>query len=401
MIIAHRATRRRAAALAASLALAAGMVGALAGPASADEPETAHFDDHSLVQWDIYGQFPGFPAGPMHQAGLNILHLNGEDEDVLAYCVEPLAPIVGHAQGGYDLQETPWTDTSVENAATVEAILANYFPIGEGPEGYGLVGSDEEKAGSVQAAIWHFVAGFTLFESDPTGTITHGENVFANYNTILKAVSDGVLETPSKLTLTLDEPDHSTPSVPNTLIGPFVVHTTAASVDLVADEGLMVVNEDGTPFTGPAHDGDELWLTSATDGHFSLHAKASGLESGVRFFTNDGKVDNLQDFSFAVVTPKDVEKSVEVDYTTPPETTVPPTTAPPTTMPPTTVPVTPETSVVSTTVPDSSTTVPVTPQQGGLPVTGAQSALLAGLALVLIGVGAAFGIASRKRRGEA
>jgi hypothetical protein len=406
MTTAHRAaTRRRAAALAASLAIAAGMVGMLAGPVAAEEPTTAHFVDHSPVNWDLYGQFPGHAPGPQHQAGLNILDIAGEDDNALAYCVEPLAPIVGAAQGGYDLDEATWDEASVNNADIVTAILTNYYPIADGPEGYTLTGSDAEKAGAVQAAIWHFIAGYEMFDHDPTGGVVNLETAFADYNVILKAVADGVLETPATLTLSIDEPAHGT-VVPNTLVGPFVVHTTAASVDLVPDAGLVVAHEDGTPFTGPAHDGDDLWLTSASDGKFTLTAKASGLESGVRFFKNDDGVDynkdNLQDFSFAVVTPKDVQTSVEVEYKTPPQTTAPPTSTPPTTTPETTVPTTPETSVV-TTVPEQSTTVPVTPSEGGgLPVTGAQSALLAGIALALIGAGAAFGIISRRRRrGEA
>ncbi|HKE72516.1 MAG TPA: thioester domain-containing protein [Acidimicrobiales bacterium] len=395
MTIAHRAaTRRRAAALAASLALAAGMVGTLAAPVAAEEPTTAHFVDHSPVNWDLYGQFPGHNPGPQHQAGLNILDIAGEDADGLAYCVDPSSPINGAAQGGYDLDEANWDTSGVNNADIVTAILTNYFPIAEGPEGYTLTGSDAEKAGAVQAAIWHFIGGFELFDHDPTGNVKNLDTAFADYNVILKAVADGVLETPAKLTLTVDQPDHDDAAVPNTLVGPFVVHTTAASVDLLPDDGLVVSHEDGTPFTGPAHDGDELWLTSASDGKLSLTIKAQGLESGVRFFTND----TLQDFSFAVVTPAEKEVKVEVEFTTPPQTTTP-STAPPTTAPATTVPVTPETSVV-TTVPDA-TTVPVTPSQGGLPVTGAQSALLAGIALVLIGVGVTFGIISRRRRGEA
>jgi LPXTG-motif cell wall-anchored protein len=155
---------------------------------------------------------------------------------------------------------------------------------------------------------------------------------------------------------------------------------------------------------GPAHHGDELWITSQSPGYFSLYAKVEGVKTKVRYFKSNeypAKQD-LQDCFFAVVTAKEKKVGVMVDFHTPPSTSTPPTSeTPSTSTPETSVPVTPETTVVDTTVPDDTTTVPVTPSQGGgLPVTGAQSVLLTALALALIGVGAAFGIVSRRRRGE-
>jgi hypothetical protein len=81
----------------------------------------------------------------------------------------------------------------------------------------------------------------------------------------------------------------------------------------------------------------------------------------------------------------------------PPPTTAPPTTAPPTTVPETTttVPITPNTSEVT-----PPTTVPITPSGGGLPVTGAQSLMLAAVALVLVGLGVGFRIISRRAESD-
>ena len=78
---------------------------------------------------------------------------------------------------------------------------------------------------------------------------------------------------------------------------------------------------------------------------------------------------------------------------TPPSTT---TTTTPDETTTTTVPITPETSVVTT----PPTTVPVTPNAGGgLPVTGAQSLILAVVALLLVGLGVGFRIVSKRAEG--
>jgi hypothetical protein len=180
---------------------------------------------------------------------------------------------------------------------------------------------------------------------------------------------------------------------------------SAASVELLPDSGLTVHHADGTPWVGPAHDGDEVWVKSETADYFDLEAKAEGMKSGVRYFKSDDGGKERTCF-FAVVVPEVKTAAAMADFDSPSATETTPTLVPDTSVPPsvpeTTVPVTPQTSVVETTMPEGSTsTVTVTPSQGGLPVTGAQSALLAGIALVLIGLGAAFGIVSRRRRGEA
>jgi TQXA domain-containing protein len=397
MTIALRApTRRRAAALAASLALAAGMVGILAGPASATgSGGTAEVCDGPALTQDVTGSFPGEDTHTVKGVGLDVLKIDGEGECAPAYCVRPRTG--SDCRDKKDkFQEGDWSAAAIHNADTVHDILANYFPIGDGPEGYELAGSDAEKAAATQAAIWHFTDGFTLADGNAA-------NVEAGYDAILEAVEDGVLSVPAHLTLSIESPEE-TDGIVGQLLGPYVIHTSAASVELLPDSGLTVHHADGTPWDGPAHDGDEVWVRSETAGYFDLEAKAEGVKSGVRYFKSDDDGKERTCF-FAVVVPKVKTAAAMADYETPSTSTptsVPETSVPPT-VPETTVPVTPQTSVVSTTVPEesTSTTVPVTPSQGGLPVTGAQSALLAGIALVLIGVGAAFGIVSRRRRGEA
>ena len=388
-------TRRRAAAVAASLAIAAGGVAALAGPASADEPATATFLGPSVIHWDIWGQFEKEDPGPQTRAGLIRIQIAGEDHESLAYCIEATQEF-RHAPDGYPLNEVEPGESGVANADTVALIMANYYPLGSGPEGYELTSPNEkERAAATQAAIWHYSNGYVMSEQPPPGEPPVGlpnqdtQNIYADYLTIITAVEDGALTAlTGDLTLTLEEPPDVHP-VPGQLVGPYIVHTNASSVELIPDAGLTVHKENGDDFGDTAHDGDELWLTATEDGSLKLKASATGMRSGVRFFTND----DYQDLGFAVVSPQSVETEVTVSFTTPP-TSTPPTTAPEAT----TVPSTPETTVTTpqqSTVPSPTTTG--TPS-GSLPVTGAQSLLLLALALVLVGIGTAFGIVSRRRR---
>jgi TQXA domain-containing protein len=399
MTTAHRAaTRRRAAAVAASLAIAAGVVGALGGSASAD-PATATFLGPSDTNWDIFGKFDfADQASAQTQAGLIRLQVTGEDHESLAFCIEATQPF-GFAPGGYQLTEKAPGDSGVANPGIVAKIMNAYFPLGSGPDGYELTSpTNNEKAAATQAAIWHYTNGYVMSEQPPPGVPPNGlphqdtQNIFADYLTIIQAVEDDALPSPAgDLTLSLEAPPDVNP-VPGQLVGPYIVHTNAASADLMPDAGLTVHKENGDAFGDTAHDGDELWLQATADATLELKALATGMKSGVRFFTND----QFQDFGFAVVSPQSVETKVEVTFTTPPPTTAPPTTAPEET----TVPTTPETTVITpqTTVVGPTTTVTVTPSGSSLPVTGAQSLLLVAVALVLVGIGTAFGIASRRRR---
>jgi hypothetical protein len=389
MSITQRAASRRGVAAAACLAVVAGLVGGLASPAGATDG--AEYVSQSEYIWDVYGKFGSSAAGPVYNTGLKVLDVEGEE--TLAYCVDPFQPL---RHDGYDLNEEDWETSGVENAETVTKILAHYFPLGSGPEGYELTGSDKEKAAATQAAIWHLIADFELYELDPTGVIKPDtEVIYANYRTILKAVEDGALPAPlSSVSLSIDSPTLDEEPLPGQLVGPYVVHTTASSVELTPADGLTVHNPDGTPFEGAAQDGDELWLKAAASGTLTLSATAAGVEGGVRYFHDPDK----QDFSFAVVTPKEVSASVELTAGTPPTT---PTTTTSTVPETTTTTVTPQTTVV-----DRTTTVPVVPQQstgtgGGLPVTGAQTMLLVFVALVLLAAGIGFGVVSKRARGEA
>jgi hypothetical protein len=387
MTMTQRAASRRGPAAVACLALVAGLIGGLASPAGATDGE-AEFDGLSNQSVSVRGSFDGGDS-KYYEAGLLKLLIDGSDEPDFGYCIDFFSPI----HEGDVLDEGEWASTPVENRDTVGRILGSYHPIGVGPEGYEIEGTDAQKAAGTQAAIWHFTNGFELEEA--TGDPHLGADypgVYANYLKILDAVADDALPQIGGTVSLSIEGDTEVEALPGELVGPFTVHTSVASVELIPGGGATIHDESGAAFDGPASDGDQFWITSADAGAASVSAVAAGVESGVRVFTET----DLQDMALLVVTPKEVPASIEVNFTTPP--TTPSTTATTTPESTTTVPVTSTTSVApSTTV----TTTPPRSTGGSLPVTGAQTLVLVGVALALVAAGVGFGIVSRRSRGEA
>jgi LPXTG-motif cell wall-anchored protein len=385
MTIAQRAASRRGvAAVVASLALAAGLVGSFAAPASAGDPSTAVFQGSAAQDMTIKGSFPGTASG-YFQAGLEQLLIDGTDSEV-AYCID----FVDDISVGNELPEADWNSSDVANRDKVERILGSYFPIGNGPPGYEIEGNDRQKAAGTQAALWHFTNNFTMEAAaatpeDDAALPSDYPGAYANYLTILKAVEDGVLPAVGgQVTFTI-EGDTDVDAIPGQLIGPFTIHTSVASVDLVVSGGTLH-NANGTPFEGPASDGDEVWLMASEAGTVKLSGVATGVESGVRLFASD----TLQDMAFLTVTPREVPAEIEVTVQPTPTTSD---TTPDDT--PTTDSIVPQQGTPSTTPTTPPTTQP--DNGGGLPDTGANTLGLVAVALVLLAAGIGFGVYSRRR----
>jgi hypothetical protein len=384
MITAQRQRRRRrAAAGTASVAIGLGLVGAMALPAAAEDT-TAKYVDWADGTLTVNGASTR-NANWSGKAGLMILDVAGQEEPSLAYCIQ-------FGQGvstRKPLVEHEWDDSVVNNRDKVERILVNYHPMGNGPAGYELKGAENIKAAATQAAIWHVTDGFEL----DTGDGENDADLVANYEAILGALAANALSglDEGDVSLSIEAPG-GTEGPQGELVGPFVVSTSAAEVQLSASDGLTLHNEDGTPFEGPGVDGSEIWLRSDGTTEGTLSATATGQQTGARVFVGE----NLQDMVFAVVTPVTAPAEVTVRFTSPATTTSSTTTSSTTTS-----------STTSTTAPQvvvgptTTTTLPVTPAKpgGSLPVTGAQSALLVALALGLVAIGVIFGIVSRRSRG--
>jgi TQXA domain-containing protein len=382
MITAQRQRRRRrASTIVASLVAATGLVVGLASPAFA--ASVAKFlglaDGQSAT---IHGNYNG---GEGISAGLFDVVIDGE-VDTFAYCIDLHTPIPEDT----DLDEIEWETSGVANLAKVEAILAHYHPGGNGPEEHAITGTDAQKAAATQAAIWHYTDEYDLTLGEPNDPV-----IVSNYSAILEAVEGG-LGGFGEPTVTLSiTPPASTEGVAGELVGPYVINTSAESATLTPSEGVGLFNVDGSPFTDSVVDGTQVWLSSESEGSGTLSATATAEVGAGRVFFSEG----VQRLILASTVTTEAAAEAAVSFTPPQTTTSAPTTTSTSTTS-TTVPVTTETTVVDAT---TTTTVPVVPASnsgGGLPVTGAQSLVLVGIALVLVVIGAGFGIISRRKRLE-
>ncbi|HEX6418229.1 MAG TPA: thioester domain-containing protein [Acidimicrobiales bacterium] len=379
MITALRQRRRsRASRLVAVLATAIALVVGVVAPAAAASQAT-FLGAAAGESGTIHGTAGGHTGN--RKAGLFKIEIDGVDSR--AYCIDIQTPI----QSGAVLDEIDWDASNVDNLAEVEAILRWYHPNGDGPDGQQITGTDAQKAMATQAAIWHYTDGFDLTDSDKNDA-----TVIANYKTILEAVEAG-LEGFGEPSVTLSiTPPADTQGNAGDLVGPYVINTSATSVTLTASEGVTLHNEDGSPFTDPVVDGTQVWLKSGAEGEGAITASAEAEAGAGRVFYKKKQ----QRLILASTVEIEASDEAPVSFVTPPPTSAPPTTAPETT---TTVPetTTSEVEQTTTTAPDTSDTTAPAPE-GGLPVTGAQSLVLVGLAVVLLALGIGFGVVSRRRK---
>jgi TQXA domain-containing protein len=371
---------RRAAAVIAAVAVVAGLVLGAAPPAGA---ATAA----------IVGKAPGESGSPhgtvgdhtgRYGGGLFDITIDGEPSK--AYCIDINTPISGDPT----YEEVDWAMADVDDLETVEAILRHYHPNGDGPDGFTLTGSDADRAMATQAAIWHFTDGFDLTE-DPAH---NPAAVIANYQAILGAVEHG-LEGFGEPDLTLAiTPPAVTSGETGGLVGPYVVETTADAVTVTPSAGVTLHDATGEPFTGEITDGTELWLSSGSAGEGGLTATASAEATAGRVFRAEGQQ------TLILAAPVGIETGAEaaVSFRQPP----PPSSTTSTTVPidtTTTMPPTSESTVATT---STTNPVPTTEQGsgGGLPVTGAQSLVLAAAALVLVSLGVGLRYVSKRAGGQ-
>src|SRR5690606_40103777 len=73
-----------------------------------------------------------------------------------------------HSQAGRGpLDEIDWETSGVANLEAIKAILVNYTADGDEPEDHPLTGSKADRALAIQAAIWHYSAGYDLADDQP------------------------------------------------------------------------------------------------------------------------------------------------------------------------------------------------------------------------------------------
>jgi TQXA domain-containing protein len=374
--------RRRTAAVVAAVAAALGLVVGMASPALAAMAEVV-----GQARGESGNLRGSVDDGPTRSYGGGLFDITIDGEPGQAYCID-ISTAIG---GGATYDEADWDTSGVENLETVEAILRHYYPNGDGPTGYELQGSNAEKAMGTQAAIWHVTDGFELDTDDPGNSA----NVVANYETILAAVAnglDGFGEPEVTLAIT---PPSATIGEAGSLVGPYVIETTAGSVTVTPSDGVGLYDSAGEPFTGDIGDGTELWLSADGAAEGKITATAAGDVFAGRVFV----ANHSQTLVLAENVGVDAEATAKVEFTPPVTTTTSTESTTTTTESTTTTTESTTTTTVPPTTPSTAPPTTVPASGGGLPVTGAQSLVLAAVALLLVGLGLGFRYMSRRAGG--
>ena len=389
-----RAVRRTCATVAGILAVLA-MIAGLASPALAASEAT--FTD--LVP-GASATVVGTAGGRLQRPTAGLMGMTIDGVPGAGYCIDIHTGITAGTSG---MPEVDWDTSGVTNLSAVEQILGSYHPAGSGPAGYAITGTVAQRAAATQAAIWHFTDGFEMVpaENDPV--------IAANYDAILRAVTDGVLPGFGEPSVSLAiVPPAETEAPQGEPVGPFVVTTTAASVTLTPSAGTVVTDASGDPLSGPLTDGSEFWLVRDDVGQATVTATADASVRAGRVFFKKGSQRLIlattvtatvsAEAGASWITPPTTEPPTTEPPTTEPPTTEPPTTQPPTTEPPTTTPPSSEVTITNQTLdlPASGVSVTAPARTESLPRTGDEARPLLAAAVLLLAVGTGFGLIARR-----
>ncbi len=182
-------------------------------------------------------------------------------DNSLAYCVDVTNP---NMQVGFAFDQVPLGQLAgmgglnSSNLQIIAAIATYEYPNTD-PR-FTLNGSTDRKGAGVQAAIWHYSNNF-MIDASSTDAI-----VVANYNTVINRVNTNVYPSLNGgLNTSLQSPAATT-GVTGDVIGPFVVHTGASSLDLTLAGGTRV-DASGNPVAGTSVvDGEQIFVKSGTAG---------------------------------------------------------------------------------------------------------------------------------------
>ncbi|MCU1459285.1 MAG: hypothetical protein JWL73_3377 [Actinomycetia bacterium] len=267
----------------------------------------------------VSGGGPGLNVkgtGTSYSGIANVVQTTGGD----AYC----ADLFTHIGIGDTVDLVSWTSTTVPaaNLPALAGIINNEFPE---TTGFALVGTNDEKAASVQTALWHYSSNYDL----DTTPGANPPNVVANYQTILGRVAASAY--PQMQTQSLTITPSSTAGAINANVGPYTVHSTVPTVTLSVT-GADLVDGSGAPIPNTIGDGGQFWLRSSNVGSATVTATANAPAGTGLFYVRTG----LQRLIAPSQDPLVLTASASASFAAtppPPTTTPPPTTSP---SPPTT-----------------------------------------------------------------
>lgn len=254
---------RRAAVVMAVLALLAGFLALGAGPAdAASTGDLVGVGHHTTVVGRLGdGPWTDFYAGEL------LLAIDGGDVEI-AYCIDLQTEIT---IGEDDLVETPWATSGIARLDEVSYILHTYTASSDA-----LVGTLDQRAAAIQAAIWTLTDGFELRPgANPPEIVT-------SYATIMASIpAEGLPVEPAPSLEITPATAHATVGE---VAGPFTVHTTATGdVPLTVTGGEVVEWTSGLPIT-TAVDGTQFGVRAASEGGATVTASVTATVHAGRVF---------------------------------------------------------------------------------------------------------------------
>jgi TQXA domain-containing protein len=187
---------------------------------------------------------------PFH-ADLFVLQVG--DKRLRTYCVDILTDIQKDAK----YVEVPWdkhpnpASSFTKNAAKINWVLHNGYPEVAPASLAAKVGgtfdkglTEEESVTATQAAVWHFSDDTNIDRDNPVPDAPDSKaDVLAVYDYLIGKKNEGIEAPKPELNLT----PKTLPGKPGTLIGPFVVTTTANGIKVLADlpAGVQLTDKDG------------------------------------------------------------------------------------------------------------------------------------------------------------
>ncbi|QEW02572.1 thioester domain-containing protein [Microbacterium lushaniae] len=193
------------------------------------------------------------PAGYTVRSGfagvLNVARVSDLSQRGQVFCISARTP----AYVGVGYESGSWSESEVANLGQVAYILNNYYPAVPGAPA--TLGTPNQRAAAVQAAIWYFTDGFVLDPADSVRAAT------------AEIIADAQGNSPApepELPLAIT-PASSSVGV-GSLAGPFTVTADAAAVALAVPAGYAMYGSavGGTPLPNPytTTSGAQVWVGS-------------------------------------------------------------------------------------------------------------------------------------------
>lgn len=289
-------------AIAAFVALLLGTAAYLVGTMPARADVAAHWDGSGTWGNEVTAKFAG---GKSESVTPFLFDLKVDGKVLKAYCIQltvSTSSPVDYTEGDFSAVQ--------DHASVLWAMLHGYPNVDTSTLGSAAGVSDlstKDAITGTQSAIWHFSDGVTI-----SGLSTKAQAVY-DYLTGSKNTGTAAQPAPS-----LSLSPATATGVVGDRVGPFTLTTSGSGkAALTATGGATITDADGKVIS-QAKDGDEIYLTLATNGSSTLTASATTTVEAGRAFLAKGK----QTLILAQSGTVNSSDSAMATWTKPPTTTI-------------------------------------------------------------------------------